>query len=214
MATRKHMFAAAVASVAAVAGGGAAIAATTLGSPQEESQAVVEDAAQQLGVTPAQLTDALKQALENRVDAAVAAGRLTQAQGDALKAEIEAGNVPLVGFGLGHGPGGPGGHFADLDAAASYLGVTADELRTSLESGKSLAQVAQDGGKSVDGLVDALVAAAKERIDAEVAAGRLTDAQRQSILADLEQRITDLVNATPGTHAAGLHAPATIAPAA
>ena len=64
----------------AVAGGGAAIAATTADSPQEESKAVVEDAAKQLGVTPGKLSSALKKALENRVDAAVAAGRLTKEQ--------------------------------------------------------------------------------------------------------------------------------------
>jgi hypothetical protein len=206
------MFAAAVASIAAVAGGGAAVAATALGSPEEESKAIVDDAAKQLGVTPAQLTAALKQALENRVDAAVAAGRLTQAQADALKADIEAGDVPLLGFGGGHEVHG---HVFGLDAAATYLGLTQDELRTALESGKSLAQVAQDEGKSVDGLVDALVAAAKERLDADVAAGRLTDAQRQSMLADLQDRITELVNSTPGMHrGVVLEAPPSLAPSA
>ena len=59
----------------AVAGGGAAFAATQLGSPQQENQAVLNDAAKQLGVQPSALSAALKKALENRVDAAVAAGR-------------------------------------------------------------------------------------------------------------------------------------------
>ena len=44
-------------------------------TPSDESKAVVEDAAKQLGVDPAKLNDALKQALENRIDAAVKAGR-------------------------------------------------------------------------------------------------------------------------------------------
>lgn len=213
MAHRKHVVAAVVAGVAAVVGGGAAVAATTLGSPQEESTAIVDDAAKQLGVTPAALTNALKQALENRMDAAVAAGRLTQAQADDLKARVEAGDVPLVGLGYG-GHGGPGGHVVDLDAATSYLGVTAAELRTALESGKSLAQVARGQGKSVDGLVDALVAAAKERLDAAVAAGRLTDAQRQSILADLQARITEMVSATPLSRGSAFPAPPAFVPSA
>ena len=142
----------------AVAGGGAAVAATT-GSPQEESKAVVEDAAKQLGVTPSRLTSALKKALENRVDAAVAAGTLTKEQGDELKARIESNDFPLLGgFGLRH-HGGPWIHgFGHLDAAAPYLGVTAAELRTQLEAGKTLADVAKANGKSVDGLVTALVA--------------------------------------------------------
>src|SRR5919202_2849949 len=95
----------------ALVGGGGAVAATHLLSPQQESQAVVNDAAQQLGVSPTKLSDALKKALENRVDAQVAAGQLTKAQGEALKQRIEAGGVPPVGFPHGdHGPfrHGPG----------------------------------------------------------------------------------------------------------
>ena len=155
-----------------VAGGGAAIAATTGGTPQEESKAVVDDAAKQLGVTPSKLSSALKKALENRVDAAVAAGRLTKEQGDAIKARIEAEDYPMLGgFGFGH-HGGPGMHgIGHLDAAASYLGMTADALRTQLESGKSLADVAKSKGKSVDGLVSALVADEKKELDAAVKAG-------------------------------------------
>src|SRR6478609_8158764 len=158
----------------AVAGGGAAVAANQLGSPKQESQAVLNDAAKQLGVQPSALSAALKKALENRVDDAVAAGRLTKAQGDELKQRIESGDMPLFG-----GPGlGPGFHhhgpFGGLDAAATYLGLTDAQLRTQLESGKSLADVAKAQGKTVDGLVQAMVDAAKKKLDAAVAAGRLT----------------------------------------
>lgn len=182
-----------VAAAAAVAGGGAAIAADRFGS-SSDSQAVVNDAAKQLGVTPSALTSALKKALENRIDAAVAAGQLTKAQGDELKQRIESGQLPLF-----FGPrGGPHEHFGELDAAASYLGLTEAGLRAQLESGKSLAQVAKDRGKSVDGLIQALVDSATKRLDADVAAGRLTKAQEQQILSGLKQRITDFVNGVRG----------------
>ena len=177
----------------AVAGGGAAYAATQLGSPQQENQAVLNDAAKQLGIQPSALSAALKKALENRVDEAVAAGRLTKAQGNELKQRIESGDVPLFG-GPGHGFGHHAGPFGGLDAAASYLGLTDTQLRTQLESGKSLADVAKAQGKTVDGLVQALVDAAKKRIDAAVTAGRLTQTQADSILADLKSRVTDFVN--------------------
>ena len=191
--TKTKIVAGAVAA-AAIAGGGAAVAATQLRSPSEESQAVVNDAAAQLGVQPQALSNALKKALENRVDAAVADGRLTKEQGDALKQRIESGQAPL--FGLGGGPGGHdrGGHLGDLDAAASYLGLTEDQLRTQLQSGKTLADVAKAQGKSVDGLIDALVDATKKDLDDAVADGRLTQAQAGQILADMKQRITDRVN--------------------
>ncbi len=189
---RRKLVAGAAAAVVVAAAGGA-LAATQLRAPREESQAVVNDAAGQLGVEPSKLDAALKKALENRVDAAVEAGRLTTEQGDAIKARIESGELPIFG---GPGPRGfshHGGPFA-LDAAASYLGLTEAELRSELEDGKSLAQVARDRDKSVDGLGDAMVAEAKQHLDADVEAGRLTQAQADSMLADLRERITDLVN--------------------
>lgn len=185
-----------VAGALAVAGGGAAIGATQLnGNP---GQAVIDDAAQQLGVSPSALSDALKNAVKHQIDAAVAAGRLTKAQGDALKARIDSGKLP---FGLGLGLGFPGHHdfggfglFGQLDAAATYLGLTEAQLRTQLSNGKTLAQVAKDQNKSVSGLVDAMTASANKQLDAAVAAGRLTKTQADQISKDLDERITDLVN--------------------
>ncbi|MBA2298397.1 MAG: hypothetical protein H0W14_10215, partial [Actinobacteria bacterium] len=66
--------------------------------------------------------------------------------------------------------------------------------RTSLESGITLAQVAKEKGKSVDGLVAALVAAETKELDAAVTAGHLTKAQRDQIVSGLEERITALVD--------------------
>ncbi|HXH87526.1 MAG TPA: hypothetical protein VNI55_02855 [Gaiellaceae bacterium] len=181
--------------VLAVAGGSAAIAANGTG-PQAESQAVVNDAAKQLGVDPTKLSSALKQALANRVDAAVKAGTITEAHGEGMKARIQAGTFPLFGGGRG-GPGGDHrgrGFGHHLGVAATYLGVTEAALRTSLESGKTLAQVAKDNGKTVDGLVAALVADETKELDAAVTAGRLTKAQRDERVAVLEERITARVN--------------------
>src|SRR5947208_9350242 len=116
-----------VAAALAAGGAGGAVAATQLGSPGD-GQAIIDDAAKQLGVTPSALTAALKKALENRIDAAVAAGRLTKDQGDELKQRIESGDLPLF-----FGPrGGPPGHFGDFSTAASYLGLTTAELDTQL----------------------------------------------------------------------------------
>src|SRR5436189_4603468 len=115
--------------------------------------------------------DALQRDVDDRVDAAVAAGRITKAEGDALKQRIAASDFPLLG-GLHHGFG----HvvFPAVEAAAGYIGITEALLRTELQGGKSLAQVATAHGKSVDGLVNALVAEAKSTLDAAGPAGRLT----------------------------------------
>lgn len=182
----------------AVVGAGVAVAADRL-TPKAESEAIVNDAAKQLGVDPAKLSAALEQAMKNRIDAAVADGRLTKEQGEALKQRIASAAFPLL-IGPGFGPGphrGPGLHFGrDLDAAAAFLGLSESELRTALRNGKTLAQIAGDRGKSVDELVDSLVAAATKRLDAAVQDGRLTKAQRDELVAGLKERTTALVNGT------------------
>jgi hypothetical protein len=183
----------------AVAGGGAAIAATKPWSPKEQSQAVIDDAAKQLGVTPSALSDALKKALENRVDEAVANGMLTKEQGAELKNRIESNDFPFPFLGLGrpfgfdHGLGFPG-PFGKLQAAASYLGLSESELGSRLAQGQTLAQIANDRGKSVDGLIDALVKAAEKQIDAAVDSGKLTKSQGDDLKSGLRDRITRLVN--------------------
>src|SRR5437763_15000405 len=171
----------------AVAGGGAAFAATQLGSPQQESQAVVNDAAKQLGVEPSALSAALKKALENRVDEAVTAGRLTKAQGDELKQRIESGDVPLFG-GPGFGFHERGALFGGVDAAASYLGLTGAQPHSQFQSGQSLAGIAKAQGKSGAGLVQAIVEGAKKKVEDAVSAGRLTQTQADSILSGLQSR--------------------------
>jgi uncharacterized protein YidB (DUF937 family) len=185
----------------AVGGTGAGIAATQLrSSPGEQSQAIVNDAAKQLGVQPDQLSSALKKAIENQIDAAVAAGQLTKAQGDELKQRVESNNFPLFGplpLGLGFGfRGHPFFHrgFPGLDAAASYLGLTNAQLDSKLDSGKTLAQVAKDQGKSVDGLVDALKADMKKKLDQAVSDGAITKAQEEQALKDADTRLRNLVN--------------------
>jgi hypothetical protein len=195
--------AAGAAALAVVLGAAGAVAASGVLSPKEESQAVLDDAAERLGVEPSELSDALKAALKSRVDAAVDAGRLTEEQGEALKERIDSGDTPLLFGGLGRfgGPGGHGpghfghlGHLGKLDAAASYLGLTSAELREQLADGKTLAEIAKAEGKSVDGLVQALVAEGKKRLDQAVADGKLTQAQADELAQGLEDRMTDLVN--------------------
>ncbi len=182
----------------AVAGAGAAVAATQFGDPKAESQAIINDAAGQLGVQPSALSDALKKAYMNRIDAAVAAGRLTKEQGDAIKARIQSGGPMLVPGGF-RGPGpmghiGPGAGIRGLDAAATYLGLSESDLQAKLQGGKSLADVAKDQGKSVDGLIQALVDDAKTHLDQAVSDGHLTQAQEDQILGQIKQHISDLVN--------------------
>ena len=100
-----------------------------------------------------------------------------------------------AGFGH-HGP-------ASLEAAAKYLGLTEAELRTQLEAGKTLAEIAKAQGKTVDGLEKALTADAKAKLDAAVKAGTITQAQADELLKRTTDHLDDLVNGKLGPHGDG-----------
>jgi polyhydroxyalkanoate synthesis regulator phasin len=185
----KKLLAVAAAVIAVGGGTGAGVAATQANDPSSERQAFLADAASRLGVQQSQLSDALEQAALDRLDAAVAAGRLTADQASRIRQAIQSGQ------GMPFGPGRPGGHRgAFAEAAADYLGLTTDELRAQIEGGKSLAQVAQAQGKSVDGLKQAMLADAKSHLDVAVTGGKLTADQAKQILDRLTSHIDDLVN--------------------
>lgn len=180
----------------AVAGGGSAALAASSG---EERTAFLADAAERLGVQPGELESALQQAAIARVDAAVEAGTLTGEQAEELKERIRSGDGPGLwgpgpgGPGFGRHHGGPGGFRAAFDAAAEYLGLTAEELRTAREDGSSLAEVAEEQGKPVVGLKQAMAAALTAELDQAVEDGSLTAEQRAAMVAGLDARIDEIV---------------------
>ncbi len=192
--------------IALVVASGTAIAAS--GGGGSSPSAFLDSLARHLGVSRDKLDAAAKAAAIDQVDAALAAGRITKEQADELKARIESGEAPMLGLrgfgglgGFGHGFGGPGAHHlldGQLSAAADYLDLTEDELRSRLADGKSLADIATAEGKSVDGLGKALVADAKTRLAQAVKDGRLTEQQAQEILQRYTQRVGDLVQGAVG----------------
>lgn len=148
-----------------------------------------------LNIQRSALDSAIVTAGNTTADNAVQQGTLTQAQADALKARIQAGDIGALFGGHGRGPGGPGGRQAlagvqqaMVDAAASTLGITADELKTQLRSGQTLAQLAQANATTEQAVVNAALAAAKTRLDAAVTAGTLTQAQADGAYTQLQQR--------------------------
>ena len=117
----------------------------------------------------------------------VTAGTITQDQADAVAASITTAHD-----GPGRGQGGPGGHSGPgrpggrggsgggmiADAAATALGISPDELKTELDAGRTIAEVAADTGIDVQTVIDAIVA---------------------DRTADLTERVTDLVNGVAPT---------------
>jgi uncharacterized protein YidB (DUF937 family) len=96
------------------------------------------------------------------------------------------------------GPGPHGGARFGLEAAAEALGISADDLRDSLQDDKTIADVAGERGVDVQTVIDAMVADATERIDQRVADGDLDADRAASLKEDLPDRITDVVNGEAG----------------
>ena len=124
-------------------------------------------------------------------------GTLTQDQADKV-AKAFAEHMPKMG-----GRGGPGSHrggehggFKNLEVAATAIGITADELRTEVMAGSTIAQIAEAHGKTAQNVIDALVADAKTRLDAKVADGTITQADADARLTEQTGRITEAVNST------------------
>ncbi|MGN6378214.1 MAG: hypothetical protein ACTHNU_04625 [Gaiellales bacterium] len=182
-------------------------------------QAVLTDAAHRLGVTPTALKNALQQAAIDQVKNALADGKLTKAQADAIIAHIKSGQMagpPMFAhgfgfqehrFGVGRPPvfGDQFGRGGMFDAAATYLKLSPHALFQQLRSGKTLAQVATAQGKPVSGLEDAMAAAMKSRLDQAVKDGHLTATQEKTILAHVKTMVDDIVNGTFGHDWDGHH---------
>jgi hypothetical protein len=84
-----------------------------------------------------------------------------------------------------------------LQAASTYLGITEPDLRTKLQSGQTLAQIAAaTAGKSRDGLIQALVADENAKIDQAQKDGRVTADQATQLKSGVTARVTALVDNT------------------
>jgi hypothetical protein len=193
----KRTIALAAAALAVAGGGGAALAA----SDRESSSptAFFDAVAEHLGISSEKLRDATKAAAIDQVDAARKEGRITEEQAAELKQRIEEGDYPLLfgpplfgGFQHHHGFGFAG----KLDAAAGYLDLTEAQLRERLEGGQSLADIARAEDKSVDGLEQAIVDDAKDRLDQAVEDEKLTRGQADEFLERLRSHVDEIVNAS------------------
>jgi hypothetical protein len=142
--------------------------------------------------------ESIRDALQGLVDDKT----LTDAQADRV-ADTLADSDALRG---GHGGKFLGGGMG-MDAAASALGMSAEDVRSALMDGTTIAQLAERQGKNVDDVVAAMVKGATTRLDEAVEAGRITQAQADEMKGSLEERIRDFVqNGKPaGGRGWGMH---------
>ena len=90
---------------------------------------------------------------------------------------------------------GPG---KGAEAVATALGITVEELKTELSSGKSIADVAKAKNVDIATVISAMKAALKTHLDEEVASGEHTQAEADAKLAEFSTRATEMVNTVGG----------------
>lgn len=165
----------------------------------------VADLAESQGIAVEEVEAALVAAANERIDAAVEAGRLDPAEADEKRAEVETRVGELMtadpselGERAGKGRKGPGHHRPGKGMGAEVvqetLGLTAEEIRAGLQDGKTLSDLAAEQGVSAEDLAAAMIAAAEERIDAAVEAGKVDADRAAEKLAELEDKIDDVIN--------------------
>jgi hypothetical protein len=81
-----------------------------------------------------------------------------------------------------------------LTNVATVLKLTEAELKTQLDSGKSLAQVAKAQSVNVSAVINVIVADVQAHIAEEVASGEMTQAQADAKLAEVTAKVTKMVN--------------------
>jgi hypothetical protein len=185
-------------------GGQLGVASGYLGVPRAQLRSELgagESLAQIAAATPGKSPDGLAKAIANaklaRLHEALAAGRITQAQGDARDANLTRRITDRINRPPSCRARTTAGRVPDLRAAARYFGMSPEQLRSQLSSGRSLAEVgAATSGKSAAGLIATLVADRKATLAAAAAAGKITHAQESSRVARAVAAVTAAVNAT------------------
>lgn len=181
-------------------GEGLATAAEVLGMSEEDLRAALAEGSSIAEVAEEQGVD-----LQSVIDALVANATERLDELEAALPERMTELVNRTDWGQHERPGrGHHGPPLTLESAAETIGITADELRTALRDGSTVAEVAEANDVDAQTVIDALVADATTRIDAAVAAGDLDAERAEAMKAALPERITALVNGEgPGPRAGG-----------
>lgn len=160
--------------------------ATALGMSETEvksalaSGKTIDTLISEKGLSQSAVMQALRTAhekeMEARIAADIASGKLTQAQADQMKAERRAREAQMK------------------SNLASALGMTTTELDQATASGKTIDQITTERGltkEAVQTKLDALRAAdMKARLAADVASGKITQAQADEIATKKDERGT------------------------
>jgi hypothetical protein len=188
---RKQLAAVAVgASLLAGAGAGAALMTPVIATAADGSSGSSDSSGSSNGSTNGDATERPErgQWVRDALQGLVEDGTINQEQATAVAEALEAAKPegPMGGHRFGPGPG--------LEAAAEAIGIEASALRSALQDGQTIAQVAEANDVAVQTVIDAIVAEMNSHLDEAVTNGRLTQEQADEMKANATERATALVN--------------------
>ncbi|NIA24292.1 MAG: hypothetical protein GWP04_01850 [Gammaproteobacteria bacterium] len=170
--------------------------------PELEDQlkdgATLAQIAESRGSSGEEIVAALVGELSERLADQVAEGRITQEQADEMVAAATGQITDLV---ESSHPGRAAlrehrarlARLGALRIGADVLDMTPQDLRSALESGQSLGEIAQSRGVDEDALIDALLQPIREQVALSVERGRIDEDRAGEILDRAVERVRNLV---------------------
>jgi uncharacterized protein (DUF433 family) len=155
---------------AARCGEGFAEIANAIGISADDLRAALRDGqtlagtAEANGVDPQEVVDVIVANGTERLEAAVAAGRIDQPTADERAANLPERAADLVNGELERDARRHPHRRAGLRTTAEVIGISTQELADTLRNGQTIAQVAEANGVDPQAVIDALVARSTERI--------------------------------------------------
>jgi lambda repressor-like predicted transcriptional regulator len=157
-------------------------------SPFSFAESFLDKLAQRLGIGRDQLEQAMRDAANDTVNEALSRGVITEDQAQRLRQRIQE-TAPRFPWGPKGWHKGPWGHKWGagliVQAAADVLGMTPEDVVAQLREGKSLAQVSQEKGMSLESFRAQLL----EKV------GQLIAQRADQLRQQIEQNIDDIINA-------------------
>ncbi len=166
-----------------------------------EAGKTIQEVAEGKGVSLEELVTELMAPIEERMKAAVADGKLTQAEADERMASIEecltaylkgediqcdahylSRNLPFMMHRFARTP------LKHLENLAVKLNMTVDDLKAALEEGKTIAEIAESQGITMEDLQAEKEEAMIERINQAVTDGKLTQEEADEIITWIKDR--------------------------
>jgi hypothetical protein len=171
--------------------------------PFDFAQRFKEKVAEILGVSVEEYDNAVDQAQQQVVDEALQEGWLTEEQAQRMQERMEQApgrrgmDKGLMGPRMGAmGRGGD----SIMDLAAEELGMSVQDLMAELQSGKSLAELADEKGVDTQAIVDAYLAQLEENLQQAVSDGKMTQKQADWMLKQAGEMVPQMLDNTWGDH--------------